>query len=492
MRKRRILFAITCLLLLTLCACKKEEKRPTSIQDFENGEYSLGVVDGFIFSDTVERIMPQAKVTHFASRDVAYRALASGAVDGVCDDEPIIRAILRSSQDVALLDGYLEPAEYAFAFPKDESGEKHCEEFSAYVEGIRESGELKALDEKWFQGDKDNKTSEDIESLPATNGTLTIVFEDSCIPFAYLSAGRPVGYDVDLAIGYCKAYGYGLKIKVVQFTDMLNGVASGMYDAGCGAITVTDKRKETLNFAKPDYTGGVSICVSVTKRGKSAPGFFSSFKRSFQHAFLDKGRYKSFFKGIGITLLITLLAVLFGTPFGFMLYIMSRRAPLAFRGLARLLAHALHAIPAVVLILALYYTYYKDMAIGGIIAAVIGFMLMFAEIVYRIICNCAGETVIERENMTAEDAYRLLAIDSDEFFKEIYKERGKALIRDYREGIISVLKMTAVAGYVAVLDMIGTFEQIRNESFEVGVPLMVTTVVYMILIGLITALVRKK
>ena len=44
---------------------------------------------------------PEARIRVFESREDAYRALYNGAVDGVADDEAIIRAILRSGSGSA-------------------------------------------------------------------------------------------------------------------------------------------------------------------------------------------------------------------------------------------------------------------------------------------------------------------------------------------------------------------------------------------------------
>ena len=482
-----LMLMLAVLVTLPLCGCKKKKHAPEQMLDFQDKTYTLGVVDGFIFSDTVERTLPAANVKHFKSREDVYRALNAKAIDGVVDDEPIIRAILRSWDEVALLDGYLEPAEYAFAFPKDEDGEKHSAEFSAFVEDMKASGELAKLDEKWFGSATDNKTSIDPDTVSGENGEIIFAFEDSCVPFAYYSAGKPVGYDIDLAIAFCMKYGYKPVFKKVEFTEMMNGVATGIYDAGCGAITVTEDRKKDHYFATADYTGGVSICVS-TREDSNSVGMFAAFRLSFEKAFVEGNRYRLFFRGIGVTLLITFLAVVLGAPFGFILYIMSKRAYLAFRGIAKFIAWVLHGIPVIMLVMALYYTYYKDLVTGGIIAAVIGFMLMFAEFIYRTIRKYAQTC---NDGKTEKDYY-LLAIDSKEFFETIYRQHGASLIEDVCEGIITVLKTTSVVGYIAVYDMTKVFETIRDESYEVGVPMMITTLVYFLFICLISGLFKLR
>ena len=50
----------------------------------------------------------------------------------------------------------------------------------------------------------------------------------------------------------------------------------------------------------------------------------------------------------------------------------------------------IYRIPAVLLVIAIYYAYWKDLAIGGIIASGIGFAICFAEEVYRMLERCAS------------------------------------------------------------------------------------------------------
>lgn len=485
MRKTGLVLLVL-IMCFSICSCGKKQKeekaKPEVLKDFDSDDITIGVVSGYIFDNSVAGALPDANIKYFSSRDNAYRALASGVVDGVADDEPIVRSILRSTDDLGIIDGYLEPAEYAFVFTKDEKGKKLSEEFSEYVKKSRKSGELDALDKKWFGNQTDNKQSDDYEDLPAKNGTLKLAFDDSNIPFAYMSAGKPVGYDIDLAIGFCREYGYGLMISKVDFSSMLSGTADGIYDMGCGAITITEERKNNLYFSEADYEGGVCICVSKVITGKNSDkGMLSSFKRSFKRVFVNKDRYKLFIKGVLITLIITFFATVVGVPFGYLLYISSQRSGLINRVLSKLVIWILQGIPAVMLISMLYYSYYEDMRRGGIIAAIIGFGLTFAIDIYMIIKRYAAKVL----GGSVERDYRLYAIDTAEFLRKLFDDYGYDIRYDFTDKLTTLLKMTAVVGYIAVYDMAKIFEVIKRDSLETALPLLATTVVYFIIIKII-------
>ena len=470
-------------------ACGKYEKEktlPETVEGFNSSDITLAVVDGYIFSDLAEKYYPEAKIMHFDSRENAYKSVMIGNADGVIDDEPIIRAVMRGNDDYCLIDGYVEPADYAFIFTKNEEGEKLCREFSAYVESLRESGELQQLDDKWFGDRTDNKISDSMSDLNGTNGTIRLVYDISNVPFSYMSAGKPVGYDIDLAIGFCREYGYTLEAGPSDFTAMLNGVADGTFDMGCGAITVTGERAEKLYFSEADYSGGASICVR-SRNGEQAnevsyPG------HSFYRTFIENDNYRLFLRGIGTTILLTVLTVLAGTIMGCIMYILTQRADPIVRQLTKLTILIIRGVPAIMTIMFLYYVYYQDMYLGEIVAAILGFTIVFSEKVYRTIKECAEDEI----NGDLAKNYRVEYIDMAEFFAALYIRSGKTMWKSYRENVISLIKFTPLAGYIAVNDMTRTVEYFRQNTFEFIMPLTVIAVAYMFIIALVSWIMRDE
>ena len=161
------------------------------------------------------------------------------------------------------------------------------------------------------------------------------------------------------------------------------------------------------------------------------------------------------------------------------------------------------------LIIPIYYRYYRDLAHGGIIAAIIGFSLVFAEDVFRIIVrngkavrytirfdditdDLAAAGIDSTETVeSAEYAYRLEFIDTKEFFRLLWSENGADIWTDYRDRIISMLKMTSVVGYIAVQDLTKVYDIIRSESYEVLMPLFAVTIAYFLLIRLVTLIFKR-
>ena len=461
--------------------------RLDSVSAFNNKRVTVGVPKGYIFEERVDELLPNAVVKVFETREEVYKALESGEINGAVDDEPIIRARMRGVERLNKIDGLVESSDYSFIFPIDERGKELRDQYTEYVQKLKSSGELESLDNKWFGNDTDNKVSEEFSDLPDTNGSITVAYSGSEVPFAYKSRDKIVGYEIDILIGFCREYGYKPDMVQTSFSQVLAGVSGKRFDVGIGAITISDKRAKAMYFGEPDYSGGIAICT-MQREAEKHGGFLFAIKDDFHDAFVEGNRLRIFAGGIIATLLMVLAAVLAGTPMGVIIFLLSQRGNLLVRGLSTLLAWLIHGIPAIMIIMSLYYSYYENVYFGGFVAAAIGFAFIFGEEVYRLIRRNAmkiGDGEFVRD-------LRVDNITPSEFFQYLTIKSGEDVVEDYREAIIRLVKMTSVVGYISVQDMTKVFNSIRTESLETAMPLFVTTVTYFLIIALISRIFRYR
>ena len=275
-----VVFILAVLLLLgSFRGNKSNEKVPQVLSDFNDSDVRIGVVGGYVFGASVKNNLPETMLIFYDTRDEAYKSLVAGEVDAVADDDAVIRAMMRSSNNVILVNEYVEPSEYGFLFPKTSEGEKLSEEMSAYLKKIKGNGKLEKLDDKWFGADMYNKVSDDITSLTGKNGTIKLGYMDSSIPFAYTSRNNPVGYDIDIAIGFCREYGYKLDTVQSDLPEIMDDIQGGRLDMGCGGITITEERKETFIFSESDYSGGIALCtIQLSDKATQGDKLYTLFK----------------------------------------------------------------------------------------------------------------------------------------------------------------------------------------------------------------------
>ena len=87
--------------------------------------------------------------------------------------------------------------------------------------------------------------------------------------------GAFAGIDVEIAQAIADKLGMELEIVDVDFDAIIGGVQSGKYDMGMAGMTVTDERKESVNFSTTYATG---IQVVIVKEGSTitaADDFFN-------------------------------------------------------------------------------------------------------------------------------------------------------------------------------------------------------------------------
>ena len=79
-------------------------------------------------------------------------------------------------------------------------------------------------------------------------------------PYEYFEGDKIVGIDAEIAEAITKKIGAELTIEHVDFDSIIPGVQSGKYDFAMAGLTVTDERKEQVDFST-SYATGVQVIV---------------------------------------------------------------------------------------------------------------------------------------------------------------------------------------------------------------------------------------
>lgn len=77
----------------------------------------------------------------------------------------------------------------------------------------------------------------------------------------YGDDGEPTGIDVEIAKAIAAKLGYDLEIVDIEFAQCIPGVQSGKYDFSAAGMTVTEERKQMVQFTDTYATGIQSIIV---------------------------------------------------------------------------------------------------------------------------------------------------------------------------------------------------------------------------------------
>ena len=99
--------------------------------------------------------------------------------------------------------------------------------------------------------------------------TLTMATNAYFAPYEYYDGEDIVGIDVEIAQAIAGKLGMELKVVDIEFDSIITGVQTGKYDMGMAGMTVTDERKESVDFSDSYATGIQSVIVKEDSEIKS-------------------------------------------------------------------------------------------------------------------------------------------------------------------------------------------------------------------------------
>ena len=97
----------------------------------------------------------------------------------------------------------------------------------------------------------------------AAKTKLVVATSPDFPPFESLEGGEVVGIEVDILNKVAEKMGMELDIQQMDFDSVIPGVQAGKFDVGMSGITVTDKRKENVDFSSVYFMAAQAIVVTA-------------------------------------------------------------------------------------------------------------------------------------------------------------------------------------------------------------------------------------
>ena len=201
--------------------------------------------------------------------------------------------------------------------------------------------------------------------------------------------------------------------------------------------------------------------------------------------FIETGYYTLLIDGLKNTLVITLGALAIGVVIGVLIAVIKYFAedspalkPLAL--LCDLYTTAIRGIPVVVLLLIFYFIILSSA--NGITVGILTFGINSGAYMAELIRS--GINAVDSGQM---EAGRSLGMSKLQAMKVVvFPQAIRYILPAIGNELIALFKETAVAGYVAVVNLTRAGNLIRNNTYDAFNPLMVVALIYLIIVVILT------
>ena len=96
--------------------------------------------------------------------------------------------------------------------------------------------------------------------MTVNDGVLTMATNAYFPPYEYYEGEDIVGIDAEIAKAVADKLGLELKIEDMEFDSIITAVQTGKADMGLAGMTVTDERKQSVNFSDT-YATGIQVII---------------------------------------------------------------------------------------------------------------------------------------------------------------------------------------------------------------------------------------
>ena len=208
---------------------------------------------------------------------------------------------------------------------------------------------------------------------------------------------------------------------------------------------------------------------------------------TFRRCFIEDDRYKLLLGGIGVTIKVSLLAIVLGIVIGFLIALcnLSRKKPLKIIG--KVYTDVIRGTPSVTQLMIIYFVIFATIDWAKWIIAAIAFGINSGAYVSEIIR--AGILSIDKGQT---EAGRSLGLSAKQTMMSIVVPQAvKNIFPAFGNEFITLIKETAIVGYVGLMDIQKAGDFIKSATYEAFMPLVGTAIIYFVLIKLLTIALAK-
>lgn len=153
----------------------------------------------------------------------------------------------------------VELTEEQYAYGVDKNQPELLEEVNAFIAEIKENGTFDEICDHYF-GDGEPVAVESAEE-DASKDQLVVATNAEFAPFEYMEGDKYYGIDMEIAKALADYLGQELVIVNMSFDAVCLSVGQSKCDIAMAGLTITEERKEVVNFSESYYNAAQKIVV---------------------------------------------------------------------------------------------------------------------------------------------------------------------------------------------------------------------------------------
>jgi polar amino acid transport system substrate-binding protein len=333
-------------------------------------------------------------------------------------------------------------------------------------------GTLKDIIDRWVRMDGSDYLPVEVPAVK-TGQPLRVGMSASREPMCFISNGKFSGLDAELIERIAYELGRPVEYSDMKFSALIAAIESGRIDLVISNIMITAERQKRVNFSEA-YFPNPQILTTLSTRVVAKPNWFMRVRDSFINNLVVERRYLMIFEGLKQTLIITFFAIILGTIVGGVICFlrMSRRKISV--GFAKIYIDVMRGTPILVLLMIFFYVLFASSGLSATVVAVITFALNMGAYSSEMFRTAIQS--VEKGQTEAGIALGFTKVQT--FIYVVFPQALQRVIPVYKGEAISLLKMTSIVGYIAVVDLTKASDIIRSRTFDAFFPLIVVAIIY--------------
>ena len=210
-------------------------------------------------------------------------------------------------------------------------------------------------------------------------------------------------------------------------------------------------------------------------------------KEDFYQCFIQDDRYKMLLSGIGVTIKISLMAIVVGMIIGFIIALCNLSHNKLLNTIGKIYTDVIRGTPAVTQLMIIYFVVFATINWEKWIICAIAFSINSGAYISEIIR--AGILSVDRGQTEAGRSLGLSASQTMQYI--IVPQAVTNIFPAMGNEFITLIKETAIVGYVGLVDIQKAGDFIKSATFKPLFPLLGTAIIYFVMIKILTLILER-